>query len=72
MLKSLLGISTDLELSYLVFNSPILTSQMNTLEIKNLRWSQWEMDLLIRRSKQGGSSVEITRKSGDIRVLTVR
>ena len=72
MLKSMLGISTDLELSYLVFNSPILTSQMNTLEIKNLRGKDWEMDLVIRRAKHGGTSVEITRKSGEIRVLTVR
>ncbi|NBU21095.1 hypothetical protein EBS43_06755 [bacterium] len=72
MLKSMLGISTDLELSYLVFNTPLLTPQMNVLEIKNLRGSDWEMDLLIRRAKQGGTSVEITRKSGEIRVLTVR
>jgi hypothetical protein len=71
MLKSMLGISMDAHQSYVVFNSPILTSKINWLEIKGLRGRDWEMDLVFRRSK-GRTFVDVTRKSGPVRVLTVK
>ncbi len=71
MLKAILGLSTDVDLSYVVFNSPLLTKKMNFLEIKKLRGRDWEMDFAVRRT-QYGTSVEVTRKVGNLRVLTVR
>jgi glycogen debranching enzyme len=71
MLKSMLGISMDIDQSFLVFNSPLLTPKVNTLEIKNLQGRNWEIDLVVRRA-QHGTVVEVVRKSGDLRVLTVK
>ncbi len=71
MLKAMLGLSTDVDLSYLVFNSPLLTKKINHLEIKNLRGRDWEMDFMVRRA-QYGTTLEVTRKVGKVRVLTVR
>jgi len=71
MLKSILGLSTDVDLSYLVFNSPVLTKKMNYLEIKNLRGRDWEIDFMVRRA-QTGTLLEVTRKVGNPRILTVK
>ncbi|MEO5969690.1 MAG: hypothetical protein ABIQ95_07155 [Bdellovibrionia bacterium] len=71
MLKSMLGISMDIDQSFLVFNSPLLTPKINTLEIKNLQGRNGEIDLVVRRA-QHGTVVEIIRKTGDLRVLTVK
>ena len=71
MLKAMLGISMDVDQSYLVFNSPLLTYKMNFLEVKNFRSRDWEIDFLARRASQG-TSVEITRRVGNLRVLTVK
>jgi glycogen debranching enzyme len=71
MFKSMLGISTEVDQSYLVFNSPLLTSKINTFEVKNLQGRDWELDFVVRRAKYG-TTVEVLRKKGDIRVLTVK
>lgn len=71
MLKSMLGISMEVDQDYLVFNSPLLTPKVNYLEIRNLTGRNWEIDLNIRRSRQG-TTVEVKRKHGDLRVLTVK
>jgi glycogen debranching enzyme len=71
MLKSLLGISMDLDQSYLVFNFPLLTPKVNFMEIKNFRARDFELDLIVRRAGRG-TYVEVTRKSGALRVLTVK
>jgi glycogen debranching enzyme len=71
MMKSMLGISMDTQQSYVVFNSPTLTERMSCLEIKGLRGRDWEMDLVLRRTKVG-TVVDVTRKSGSVRVMTVR
>jgi glycogen debranching enzyme len=71
MMKSMLGISMDIQQSYVVFNSPTLTQRMNCLEIKGLRGRDWEMDLMLRRTK-AGTVVDVTRKTGSVRVMTVR
>lgn len=71
MLKSMLGFSIGLEESHLVVNSPLLTPQMGSLELRNLRGRDWELDLLFRRSRTG-TVVDVLRKHGDVRVLTVK
>jgi glycogen debranching enzyme len=71
MLKSMLGLSMEVDQSYLVFNSPILTPKMNILEVKNLKGRDWEIDFVVRRARHG-TSVEVTRKHGNLRVLTVK
>jgi glycogen debranching enzyme len=71
MLKAMLGISMEIDQSYLVFNSPLLTSKMNSLEVKNLQCRDTEIDFILRRSRHG-ANVAVTRKSGDLRVLTLR
>ncbi len=71
MLKSMLGMSIDLDQNHLVFNSPLLTSQINTLEIRNLQGRDWEIDLVLRRSRTG-TVVDVLRKHGNVRVLTVK
>lgn len=71
MLKSMLGMSMDVDQSHLVFNSPLLTSKINTLYIKNLTGRDWEVDLVFHRSKRE-TYVELSRKSGHLRVLTVK
>jgi glycogen debranching enzyme len=71
MLKAMLGISIEVDQSYLVFNSPILTPKINTLEVKNLKGRDWEIDFVVRRARFG-TIVEVTRKVGNIRVLTVK
>ena len=71
LLKSMLGISMDVDQSYLVFNTPLLTPKVNSLEIRNLQGRDWELDLNIRRARQG-TYVDVKRKKGDLRVLTVK
>jgi glycogen debranching enzyme len=70
MLKSMLGISMDVR-GTVVLNSPILTDRINWLEVRGLSGADWEMDLMFRRSN-GKTHVEITKKSGNVRALTVR
>ncbi|MCM2324804.1 MAG: hypothetical protein NDJ90_16210 [Oligoflexia bacterium] len=71
MLRSLLGISIEAEQRYLVCNTPRLTGKLNHLEIRGLRGPDWEMDLLFRRGRQG-TVTEVLRRSGKMRVLTVK
>ncbi len=71
MLKSMLGMTMDTDQNYLVFNSPLLTNKLNWLEIKNLQGRDWDMDLMLRRSTVG-TMVDITRRQGSVRVLTVK
>jgi glycogen debranching enzyme len=71
LLKSMLGLSMEVDQSYLVFNSPLLTSKLNYLHIKNLRGRDWELDLMIRRASHR-TYIEVTRKHGKVRVLTVK
>ncbi len=71
MLKSMLGLSIDTDQSHLVFRSPILTPKIGFLKIQGLHGRNWELDLACRRTNYG-THVEITRKSGNVRVLTVR
>ncbi len=71
MMKSLLGLSMDIDQDHVVFNSPLLTPKVNLLEIKGLRCRNFEADIILRRSK-GRTHVDVTRKSGNGRVLTVR
>ena len=72
MMKSMLGISKELDQNYLVLNSPLLPASMDVLEIRGLRAGpEGELDLRIWRT-QSGTRVETLRKTGDVRVLTVR
>lgn len=71
MMKSLLGLSMDPDQTHVVFRSPALTSKVNVLDIRGLRGRDWEMDVRLRRSSKAGTTVEVTRKSGKVRVLTV-
>jgi len=71
MLKSMLGISMEPDQSYLIFNSPVLTPKISSLEIHGLRGRDWELDLRVRRS-EGGGVVDILRRSGSVRVLTMK
>lgn len=71
MIKSMLGLNKDIDQDYLVFNSPLLTPSINYLEVKGLSGKDWELDLRFRRT-QSGTSVDVTRKHGTIRVLTVK
>jgi glycogen debranching enzyme len=71
MLKSMIGISMDVHQSYVVFNAPTLTNKINWLEIKGLRGRDWEMNVILRRTKTG-TVVDVTRRTGTVRVLTVR
>ncbi len=70
MLKSLLGISMDPNQKNIVLRTPVLSPKISNIEIKGLHGNDWEMDLLFRRGKSG-TTVDITRKTGDIRVLRV-
>lgn len=72
MLKSMLGISIDLEQKYLVLNSPLLTSKISELQIKGLRGPDFEVDLLFRRTKTQETVVEVLRRQGHAKVLTVK
>jgi glycogen debranching enzyme len=71
MLKSMLGMSMDVHQDNLVFHAPTLTSKINWLEIKGLHGRDWEIDLVLRRTK-AGTIVDVTRKSGKVRVMTIR
>jgi glycogen debranching enzyme len=71
LLKSMLGIGTDVDQEHLVFRKPVLTSRIGHIEIKNLRGRDWELDLALRRSDDG-TSLEVTRRTGKVRVLTLR
>ena len=71
MLKSMLGISMDIDQNHLVLNSPILTDKLKTLHVRGLKGRGWELDLLFRRAG-GGTVVDVTRRSGDVRVLIVK
>ena len=71
MLKSMLGLAMDVHQDYVVFNAPTLTKKINWLEIKGLRGRDWEMDVILRRYK-AQTIVEVTRRSGKVRVMTIR
>lgn len=71
MLKSMLGLSMDVDQNYLVVNSPRLTSKLSWFEVRGLKGRDWELDLVFRRS-QGGTKVDVSRKSGSVRVLKVK
>ena len=72
MLKSLIGINMDTDQNYIVFSSPTLTQKMSHLAIRGLRGRDWELDLALHRTAQNETTVEITRRSGNVKVLTVR
>ena len=71
MLKSMLGLSINSAQNYVVFDSPLLTSKISQIAIKGLKGANWEIDVILRSSNHD-TQVEVTRKSGDIRVLTVK
>lgn len=71
LIKSMLGLSMDPDQNHLVFHSPILTQKVNRIEIKRLRGRDWELDLVLERAHTG-TGVTVTRKSGNVRVLTVK
>jgi glycogen debranching enzyme len=71
MLKSMLGLSMSPEHSHVVLNNPLLTPRIQSLEIKSLQGRDWELDISFRRAR-GGTSVDVTRRSGKVRVLTVK
>jgi glycogen debranching enzyme len=71
MFRAMLGIQMDVDQNHVVLNQPILTPRLSTLEVKGLRGRDWELDLLFRRG-QSGVTVDITRKRGTVRVLTVK
>lgn len=71
MIRAMLGISMDVDQSYVVLNSPLLTPKISRLEVRGLKGRDWEMDLMFRRSRTG-TLVDVTRKKGNVRVLTVK
>ncbi len=71
LIKSMLGISMDSDKSNLLFRAPLLTTKINTLQIQGLRARDWEIDLLVRQGRSG-THIDVARKSGSVRVLTVR
>jgi glycogen debranching enzyme len=71
MIRAMLGIQMDVDQNHVVLNQPILTPRLSTLEVKGLRGRDWELDLLFRRG-QSGVTVDVTRKRGTVRVLTVK
>ncbi len=70
MLKSLIGISMDADQKNLIFKTPVLGEKISHLEIKGLKGMDWDMDLVLHRGKNG-TTVDVTRKSGNIRILRV-
>ena len=71
MLKSMLGLSMDADQSYVVLKSPILTDRIQSLEVRGLRGRDWEIDMNFKRTPHG-TIVDIPRKTGNVRVLTVK
>ena len=75
LVKSMLGISMDADQKHVVFRSPMLTSKIGSLEIKGLRGRDWEMDIAFKRAGSGscaGVYVDIMRRTGDVKVLTIK
>ncbi len=71
MLKAMLGISMDSEQGHLVFHQPVLTQDVDYLEIRGLKGADWELDIAVTRGK-GKPVVEVLRKSGPIRLVVVK
>jgi glycogen debranching enzyme len=71
MLKSMLGVSMDLGQSHLAFHSPLLTPKIQTMDIRGLTSRDWEMDLVFRRTRHG-TTIDIPRRTGSVRVLTLK
>jgi glycogen debranching enzyme len=71
MMKSMLGMSKDVDQGYLVLNSPLLPPNIGELEVHGLKGGEWELDLRFRRTRSG-TSVDVLRKHGAVRVLTVK
>ena len=70
MLKSLLGLTMELDQSYAVLSSPTLTTGLTELEVTGLRCRDTEFDFIVRRTS-GGTRVEVTRRDGPTKLLTV-
>ena len=71
MLKAMLGMSMEVDQDYLVLQSPLLTSRIGELEIRGLQVRGTELDLVFRQTA-AGARVEVVKRSGDLRVLTVK
>ncbi len=73
LLKSVLGLSMETGggAPCLVLNAPMLPAPAHSLELRGLRGKDWELDLRFRRSDDR-TAVEVLRRSGGVRVLTVR
>jgi glycogen debranching enzyme len=71
MLKAMIGISMSPEQGHLVFNTPLLTPKIGTLEIRGLQGRDWEMDVTLRGSGHG-TLIDVNRKHGNVRVMTVK
>jgi glycogen debranching enzyme len=71
MIRAMLGIQMDVDQNHVVLNSPILTPRISRLEVCGLKGRDWELDLLFKRGTSG-VTVDVTRKRGNVRVLTVK
>lgn len=71
MIKAMMGLSKEIDPGYVVLRTPVLPPSVNVVEVYGLQGGDWELDLRLRKT-QGSSTVEVLRRSGGVRVLTVR
>ncbi|MBI3558324.1 MAG: amylo-alpha-1,6-glucosidase [Deltaproteobacteria bacterium] len=68
MIKAMFGLGMSFRQSEIIFQSPILPSSVNSVEIDGLRIRDTEFNLVITRGHDT-CHVEVTRRSGPMRIL---
>jgi glycogen debranching enzyme len=71
LIKSLIGLVTTTTQESIVFETPLLPSKVNQLEIQDLRVRDTEVSVLVHRGVKT-CHVEITRRSGPMPVVVVK
>ncbi len=68
MIKAMLGLEMSLGQNEIIFQSPLLPSSVNSVEIDGLRVRDTEFNLVVTRGHDT-CHVEVTRRSGPMRIL---
>lgn len=69
VLKSMLGLLMEIDQKELVFQSPLLPREINELSIEGLRVRDTEFSVMVTRGGHDECHIELTRRSGPMRIL---
>lgn len=72
LLQSCLGLSIDCPGKRLTFSRPALPRALREVKLSNLRIGESTLDLTVHRYDDGNVGINVTRRTGDIRVVVIK